>query len=72
MEEITATWIQTNKAAYRADEKNSVYEEEYRKKYISDIAFNEEKAKLQTFDFSIDIPTMDYSCGMTIALIIRR
>ena len=58
MEEITAAWIQTNKAAYRADEKNSVYEEEYRKKYISDIAFNEEKAKLQTFDFSIDIPTM--------------
>lgn len=58
MKEITAVWIQTNKEAYRADEKNSIYEEEYRKKYISDIAFNEEKAKLQTFEFSIDIPTM--------------
>lgn len=59
MKEITAAWIQTGKEAYRADEKNSVYEEEYRKKYISDIAFNAEKAKLQPFEFSIDIPTME-------------
>ena len=59
MKEITAAWIQTNKEAYKADEKNRIYEEEYRKKYISDIAFNEEKAKRQTFEFSIDISTME-------------
>lgn len=59
MKEITAAWIQTNKEAYRTDEKNSLYEKEYRKKYISDIAFNEEKAKLQKFEFSIDISTME-------------
>ena len=59
MKEITEVCIQTNKEAYRADEKNSIYEEEYRKKYISDIAFNDEKAKLQTFEFSIDIASME-------------
>ena len=55
MKEITTVWIQSNKEAYRANEKNSLYEEEYRKKYISDIAFNKEKAKLQPFEFSIDV-----------------
>ena len=59
MKEITAAWIQSNKEAYRADEKNSIYEKEYSKKYISDIAFNEEKAKLHPFEFSIDISTME-------------
>lgn len=59
MKEITAVWIQANKKAYRADEKNSAYEEEYRKRYISDIALNREKARLQPFEFSIDIPTME-------------
>lgn len=58
MKEITAAWIQTNKEAYRADEKNSIYEEEYRKRSISDIALNQEKTKLQPFEFSIDVPTM--------------
>lgn len=59
MKEITTAWIQTNKEAYRADEKNGIYEEEYRKRSISDIAFNKGKAKLQSFEFSIDIPTME-------------
>ena len=59
MKEITASWIQSNKRAYKADEKNSIYEEEYRKKYISDIAFDKEKAKLQPFEFSVDISTME-------------
>ena len=59
MKEITTVWIQSNKEAYRANEKNSLYEEEYRKKYISDIAFNKEKAKLQPFEFSIDVSTME-------------
>ena len=34
MKEITTDWIQSNKEAYRADGKNGVYEEEYRKKYM--------------------------------------
>lgn len=59
MKEITTVWIQSNKEAYRANEKNSLYEEEYRKKYISDIAFNKEKAELQPFEFSIDVSTME-------------
>ena len=32
MKEITTVWIQSNKEAYRADVKNSIYEEEYAKK----------------------------------------
>ena len=59
MKEITSDWIQTNKEAYRADPENSLHEEEYRKKFISDIAFNKEKAKLQPFEFSIDVSTME-------------
>lgn len=59
MKEITTVWIQSNKEAYRADAKNSIYEEEYAKKYISDIEFNKEKAKLQPFEFSVDISTME-------------
>ena len=47
MKEITTVWIQSNKEAYRADVKNSIYEKEYAKNYISDIAFDKEKAKLQ-------------------------
>ena len=59
MKEITTVWIQSNKEAYRSDVKNSIYEEEYAKKYISDIAFDKEKAKLQPFEFSVDILTME-------------
>lgn len=59
MKEITTAWIQSNKEAYKADEKNSTYEEKYRKKYISDIAFDKGKAKLQPFEFSVDISTME-------------
>ena len=59
MKEITTVWIQSNKEAYRADVKNSIYEKEYAKNYISDIAFDNEKAKLQPFEFSVDISTMN-------------
>ena len=59
MKEITTVWIQNNKEAYKSDVKNSIYEEEYAKKYISDIAFDKEKAKLQPFEFSVDISTME-------------
>ena len=59
MKEITTVWIQSNKEAYRADVKNSIYEKEYAKNYISDIAFDKEKAKLQPFEFSVDISTME-------------
>ena len=59
MKEITTVWIQSNKEAYKSDVKNSIYEEEYAKKYISDIAFDKEKAKLQPFEFSVDILTME-------------
>lgn len=34
MKEITTVWIQINKEAYRANEKNGLYEKEYREKYI--------------------------------------
>ena len=59
MKEITTVWIQSNKEAYRADVKNSIYEKEYAKNYISDIAFDKERAKLQPFEFSVDISTME-------------
>ena len=40
MKEITTVWIQSNKEAYRADVKNSIYEKQYANNYIAYNAFD--------------------------------
>ncbi len=58
MRGLTEDMISKYKKAYSANENNPELARMYRVSSISDIAFNMEKAKLQKFEFSIDIPTM--------------
>lgn len=51
MKEITAAWIQTNKEAYRADEKNSIYEKEYRKKIYQTLHLMKKKQSYRHLNF---------------------
>ena len=58
MRELTGDMIKKYKKSYLASETNHEFSQMYKESYISDIAFNENNAKLQKFEFSIEIPTM--------------
>lgn len=57
MRELTIDIINKYKEYYLTNE-NKELAQRYKSESISDIAFNEENAKLHEFDFSIEIPTM--------------
>uniref|UniRef100_UPI00405693F5 aminopeptidase C n=1 Tax=Acetatifactor sp. TaxID=1872090 RepID=UPI00405693F5 len=58
MNELTVENIQKYKSSYWRNKEKLRLTDRFRMESISNIAFNEEKAKSQEFSFSIDIPTM--------------
>lgn len=58
MKKLTDELIGTYKAAYLAEKEKQKLAERLRTENIGDAAFDKEKASLQEFSFSVDLPTM--------------
>lgn len=59
MRELTGDRIRKWKESYRSNGANPEWTQKYRTRAISDLAFEEEKAALHKFEFSVDLPTMN-------------